>query len=286
MYFSNPPRPDNAPQRTNWKTAFAELLANPALSQRDREVIESLQAHWKRSKSLSRGRKSYFYLIKERTEKAAATAAERAAGGQSTMSARLQALNGRIQDRSSWDAGFIESLIQQEASRDLSARQIEILGEIEGRHTDELLAERLAWANGGYGDLERERMRVACDYYRVSGYYSTITSRHATEDDYIPTKDDYDRVVNNKYSQKVIAAHEAAPKYAAGSLVEVRSNAPRSRLRQRNLQTYLRPGVVCVVVSTSEPIISAAKGCKRYKVLPVGSTQTYLVEERDVKIHR
>jgi hypothetical protein len=129
-------------------------------------------------------------------------------------------------------------------------------------------------------------MRVACDYYRVSGYYSTITGRYETEDDYIPTKDEYDRVVNNKYSQKVIAAHEAAPKYAAGSLVKVRSNVPQSRLRQRNLQTYLRPGVVCVVVSTSEPIISAAKGCKRYKVLPVGSTQTYLVEERDVKIHR
>jgi len=285
MYFSNPPRPDNAPQRTNWKNAFVELLANPALSQRDREVIESLHAHWKSGKSLSRGRKSYFYLIKDRTEKAAATAAERAAGGQSTMSVRLQALNGRIQDRSSWDASFVESLIQQEASRDLSARQIEILGEIEGRHTDELLAERLAWANGGYGELERERLRVACNYYRTTGYYSTITSRYATEDDYVPTKDEYDRLVDNKYSRKVIAAHEAAPKYAAGSLVEIRATAPSVRRRQSD-GTMMKVGVACVVIGTSEPIISAAKGCKRYKVLPVGSTQTYLVEERDVKIHR
>ena len=288
MYFSNPPRPDNAPKRTNWKTAFAELLANPALSKRDREIIESLQAHWKRGKSLSRGRKSYFYLIKDRTEKAAAIAAERAAGAPTTMSQRLQALNGRIQDRSSWDAGFVESLIQQEASRDLSPRQVEVLEKIESRHTDELLAERLAWANGGYGAAEHERMRVACTYYRLSGqYYRTIVSRFFDEgEDYIPTKDEYDKVVNNKYSTKVIKAWEAAPKYPAGTLVQVRSTAPYSRLRQPSLTSYLQIGTLCVVIGTSEPIVSAAKGCKRYKVLPVGSTEFYLVEERDIKIRR
>jgi len=285
MYFSNPPRPANAPQRTNWKTAFADLLANPALSQRDRAVIESLHGQWSRSKSLSRGRKSYFYLIKDRTEKAAIAMSERAATGGTTMSARLQGLDSRIADRSSWDAGFVESLIRQEARGPLSDRQVETLEKIEARHTDELLLERQAWLRGGYGATERLRMRLACEYYGRGGYYSTITSRFFAEDDYVPSKEQYDKVVNNKYAQKVIVAWESAAKYAAGTMVQIRSTAPSTRLRQAD-GSILRAGAVCVVISTTESIVNAAKGCKRYKVLPVGTVQTYLVEERDVKIHR
>jgi len=41
-----------------------------------------------------------------------------------------------------------------------------------------------------------------------------------------------------------------------------------------------------MVLSTSEPIVSAAVGCKMYKVLPYDSTEPVLVEERCVKLLR
>ncbi len=280
MYFNNPPKPANAPKRTSWKSAFAELLSNPALSDRDRGVVKSLQGHYERSRTLTAGRKSYFYIIKERTDAAAVAIAERAALGETTMCARLKALDSRIEDRSSWDAGFVESLIRQEAQRQLSARQVETLEKIEARHTDELLSERQAWLNGGYGATERVRMRLACEYYGRSGYYSTITSRFFADEDYMPTKEHYDKVVNNKYAQKVITAWEAPAKYPVGTLVTLRSNAPASVWRT------MGPQAACVVISVNEPIVSSAKGCKRYKVLPVGSALVFLVEERYLKIRR
>ena len=286
MYFSNPPRPASAPTRTNWKRAFAELLANTALSAKDRATITSMHAHWTAGRSMTSGRKSFFYLIQERTQRAAIALAERASGGATAMSQRLSDLNDRIDQPGSWDAGFAESLMRQEAQgRDLSARQIETLEKIEARHTDEILAERAACVNGGYGEAERDCMRLALTYYATTQYFMGPRADFFADDNYIPSFEVYDKIVNNQYARKVLAAWDAAPKFASGSMVQLRATTPITRRRQPT-GAHVRPNVVCIVISTSEPIISAAKGCKRYKVLPVGSAETFLVEERDLKIHR
>jgi len=281
MYFRNPPRPDSAPTRTNWKRAFAELLADPTLSTKDRATITSMQAHWAAGRSMTSGRKSYFYLIQERTQKAAEALAERQATGNTEMGLRLAELDSRVDDRSSWDAGFVESLISQEAQgRNLSPRQVEILEKIEAKHTDERISARSSWITN-YGPEQQERIRVACAYYGQSGYYSSITREFMNNPEFVPTEEQYNKIVNNKYSTKVITAHFAEPKYALGSMVRLRSNASRGVHN-----AALRKGLPAVVVSTTEQIISAARGAKRYLILPVGSPETVLVEERDLKIHR
>jgi hypothetical protein len=281
MYFSNPPRPDSAPTRTNWKRAFADLLANPKLSIKDRATITSMHAHWNAGRAMTRGRKSYFYLIQERAQKAAEALAEREATGSTEMGLRLAELDSRIDDRASWNAGFVESLINQEAQgRNLSPRQVEILEKIETDYTDDKLAAREAWG-ANYGPEQVERMRIACAYYGMSGYYSTITREFLGNPEFVPTQEQYNKVVNNKYSQKVMAAHFDEPQFSAGTMVLLRSTA-RSRVHNE----ALRRGLPAVVVSTTEPIVSAARGAKRYLVLPVGCAETVLVEERDLKIHR
>jgi hypothetical protein len=285
MYFSNPPRPDSAPTRTNWKRAFADLLANPTLSIKDRATITSMHAHWTAGRSMTNGRKSFFYLIQERTQKTAEALSERQTTGHTEMGLRLAELDSRIEDRSCWSAGFVESLINQEVQRNLSPRQVEILEKIEAEHTNEMMAERRAWATDGYGTDERARMQIACTYYGRTGFYSSINREFLNDPEFVPTKEQYDKVVNNKYSMKVIEGALAEPLYAAGSMVTVRSGTPITRRRQPT-GAHLRPSVVCVVIGTSEPIVSACKGCKRYKVLPIGSPETFLVEERDLKRHR
>ena len=39
----------------------------------------------------------------------------------------------------------------------------------------------------------------------------------------------------------------------------------------------------CVVITTSEPIVSAAKGAKMYRILPIGSATMITIEERHIK---
>ena len=65
------------------------------------------------------------------------------------------------------------------------------------------------------------------------------------------------------------------PKYALGSAVMVRARAVTARLPHGG-----------IVISTTEPIVSAAKGAKRYKILPFGKAEAVLCEERDLKVLR
>ena len=80
----------------------------------------------------------------------------------------------------------------------------------------------------------------------------------------------------NKYALKVLAGARSVPKYSVGSSVTSRSGANRA--------IGLSGGGV--VLSTDEPIISAVKGCKRYKVLPYGAGKPVLVEERSIKLYK
>ena len=39
----------------------------------------------------------------------------------------------------------------------------------------------------------------------------------------------------------------------------------------------------CVVISTTEPIVSACKGAKMYRILPIGAATMITIEERHIK---
>jgi hypothetical protein len=94
------------------------------------------------------------------------------------------------------------------------------------------------------------------------------------QDDYVPPMDKFQKMSQNKFAAKVLAAWRADPKYPVGTSV-----AGRPRVGRR-----LKKGGM--VLSTTEPIVSAAAGCKRYKVLPYDSPEPIIVEERDVKLFR
>ncbi len=92
---------------------------------------------------------------------------------------------------------------------------------------------------------------------------------------YVPPMEKFQAMSQNKFASKVLDAWRADPKYPVGTSVIGRGGA--------NAVSLIRGGMV---LSTTEPIISAAVGCKRYKVLPYDCTRPVLVEERDVKLFR
>jgi hypothetical protein len=267
--------------RINWKTAFAALLADPALTGRDRDVIVSMHAHYQRGKSMTSGHKRYFLLIQERTERAAEAMRLRSENGSETeMGTRLFDLGVVMGDGSTWDHGYVESLTLQEIrGGTLTTRQIEILERIEGNWTEDMIRTRIGFAE----NYNSNKDGVKDDFLRLMKYYKAnppyfngeVTKWENDPDGFVPSSDTYNKVVSSKYAQKVLEGYTAAPKYTAGALVFANSKLPH------NAAMWMLKGAL--VMNTTGAIISACKNNKLYTLLPIGGTALIQVEERYLK---
>ena len=262
--------------RTTYADRWNALITNPAVSARDCQFAGSLLAYYVKRKTLTAGRAR---IVRELEERYSAMAVAERAARTAPLTARLQALTARVTE-GSWASGFVESLTEQVASgRNLSPKQIETLEKIEGEHSDEAINAAASW-DADFSEDMRERLTVVARYYRTEGYFTNLVDHVLTQTGqptpFIPTEKQYQKITENKYAQKVLAAHFDAPKYAAGSMVQLRPSAGylcRSKAM----------GKPCVVITTNEPIVSAAKGAKMYRILPIGSATMITIEERHIK---
>jgi len=197
-----------------------------------------------------------------------------------SMLDRLNALHART-EAASYANGYSESLINQvKADRRLSERQMEILRKIEAEHDDEAITERAKWVEGYKNDPTlRADAIVVAHYYKTTGYFGSTADAVLNEEQFVPTYSQYNKMVKNKYSQKVLAAHNDKPKYEKGQLVTFRSATPTGQRRCGD--GYIKLNVpMMVIASDAAPVTSAARGAKKYKLLPIGKAETLIVEER------
>jgi len=128
-----------------------------------------------------------------------------------------------------------------------------------------------------------ENMKTACEYYELQGgYFSHIRSKYAISG--IVTAYEYDRLVRNKYTTKVITALRAEAKFPVGSLADLRSTHEETKDREGAMRVFMKRlnnGVL--ILSNTEPILSACVGAKRYKAVCVGDTTPFYIEERFLK---
>ena len=180
---------------------------------------------------------------------------------------------------SNWESDFTESLIKQLAKgKTLSARQVEVFERIEQSTSPEAQAKANNWRDS-YDEEKQSRARIAANYYLNNGpYFRNLCERILSEDDFIPTEKQYRKMVENKYIAKVFAAIADEPKFPVGSIVQVRATCSDPYVRHA-----LANNKPAVVISDSEPVISAAQGAKRYKLLPVGASSMVVAEERWIK---
>ena len=265
--------------RSTYGTRLEALIANPAISQRDKAFAESLHRFYTSKRRLTAGRARCVKQLEDRysPEKLAA-AMEKGAG----MLERLNAVCERTEPKS-WGRGFVNSLQGQiMGGRELSEKQIKTLEKIEAENSDDALATRATWkrdyragVDADWGTAPVKVAEVAAHYYKCAGYFQALVHSILNDDGFVPTIEQYNKITKNKYAIKVLTAHFADPKFAPGSLVQFGATAP-SALR--------RIKVPCVVISSNGgPIVSAAKGAKVYSVLPMGSAKTLLCEERHLK---
>ena len=189
-----------------------------------------------------------------------------------------------IPQASQWEQGFFESVKSQfEKRHTLSPRQIEIVQKIAKKFSPEAIKERESWYSS-WDEEKAETLRVCADYYVGSGYYRDLVGRVRENKDFIPSPKQYKMMCENKYADKVMDAYRAEPKFSVGSLATLRAAKSRSVGYMSNNRDMVSAGELNVLIlTTDEPVVSAAAGAKRYKVMMVGATDTFFCEERDLK---
>ncbi len=170
---------------------------------------------------------------------------------------------------------FLQSLTDaNEKYKGLTVRQFEAFEKVEKRFSAEKIAERKVWS-GEYTADRRVTAKICAEYYLANPpYFGDLAKKIVGDVDFVPTERQWRALCENKYAKKVLAAALSVPKYASGMMVKGRATAPSSAVRDK---------LMLVIEANASPVKSAAKGSKIYRVLPVGSPATLLVEERMLK---
>jgi hypothetical protein len=196
----------------------------------------------------------------------------------------INTLADYIPQATAWEQGFFESVKSQfEKRHTLSEKQIELVQKIAKKFSPEAIQEREIWY-ASWDEEKAETLRVCAGYYIGTGYYRDLVGRVRENNDFIPSPKQYKMMCENKYADKVMDAYRAEPKFPVGSLATLRAAKSRSVGYMSNNRDMVSAGELNVLIlTTDEPIVSAAVGAKRYKVIMVGGTDTLFCEERDLK---
>ena len=174
---------------------------------------------------------------------------------------------------------FAESLLANcKKWGSLTPKQWAAFERLEARFDPKVIAGRKGWTDA-WNEEKAKNLRLAAKYYLMNPpYFGEVAAKIIEDITYIPSEKLYNKMVENKYVQKVIATYNMPPAFDAGSLVQVRKsqNCPHHRLK----------GTIALVVTNEGDVSSAAKGARPYTILPFGSDKTYRVEERWLKRHK
>ncbi len=138
------------------------------------------------------------------------------------------------------------------------------------------------WVNFSKTEEYKTNLELVCDYYsRSGGYFRKVITQHRNGERL--TKLQYEKIVKNKYAQKVITAINAKPIFSKGSLVDFRSTHEETQDENGSRRLYKNAPLGLLILSSDAPIVSACRGAKRYKVVPIGHNEPFYVEERWLK---
>ena len=197
---------------------------------------------------------------------------------------------------SQWAKGFADSICEQiTKGRILSDRQKVVCYKILKENSEEA-QESLANWHEEYNTKFKSLGYKISSYYQAQGggYYGNVATPVLAGK--VPERRAFLKMINNKYAKKVIAEIERKPRFstddhiipnskfltgysATNRMICTRSGQlPYKEIRE---SFKARGGII---LGVDDKIVSAAKGSKRYIVLPFGATEVYLVEERYLKI--
>ena len=261
----------------NLRERLNALCDNPRLISigTDVDFAESLRDAYNRSNSLSRGRKEWLEKLEVKYDEE--TFVNPLSTEMGTIIKTLLA-NPALEQR---DQGFIESIRNQYVRwGNMSDKQSNALMSVFEKYSPEGQAKRDQWI-AEYKEEHKKIAVIASLYYKSNPpYFQSLIENILRDDDFVPTKRQFNKLTSSKYIAKVLVSTFAEPKYQVNDVIEARqSTGP-----YLNSRYGLNKGQKGFIIKIdSEPVISACKGAKRYLVLPVGSATPVHVEERAIK---
>ena len=208
---------------------------------------------------------------------------------------RLGAIKG-LPTCSQWAEGFADSIRDQiKRGRTLSDRQKATCHKILKENSEEANLELANWATEYEMHHKKKAKQIATYYKAQSGGYFRDLVKIILADE-VPPRGKYLKMRNNKYAKKVLAEIERKPRFSTEDhiipnskfmdgysfshpMMSGRNGSFVSSDEKSNFKS--RGGII---IGVDDKIVSAAKGAKRYLVLPFGSAETYWVEERFLKL--
>ena len=99
---------------------------------------------------------------------------------------------------SSWEQRFIESIVDQmKKGRTLSNNQEKIVTRCLEKTIPKKVASHDEWAKE-YVEKHRETALLCAHYYKKEGYFSNLANAVLDDEDYIPTREHYAKMCENK----------------------------------------------------------------------------------------
>ena len=208
---------------------------------------------------------------------------------------RLGAIKG-LPTCSQWALGFADSIRDQiSKGRTLTRAQRAACRKILKENSEEAQAQLANWASEYKMHHKREANQLATYYkHQSGGYFGDLVNTILIDE--VPPRGKYLKMRNNKFAKKVLAEIERKPRFSTDDHI-----IPNSKFMDgyswQNAMMASRDGKSWVtseekinfksrggiIIGVDDKICSAAKGAKRYLVLPFGSAETYWVEERYLK---
>ena len=191
---------------------------------------------------------------------------------------------------------FLPSVLEQFNTKGyLTEKQVLIIEKNEKWFDPEALAKKdteyKSWCKE-YDDEKREAAKKVAEYYKneyESGknhtfWYEKTATKVLEDPDYIPTKQQYEKMVLNKYAQSWLKNSSAQPKFAEGDYVTLNAQA-KTYWNQRNFGgefSELSKFEIGTIIDI-EPPKHNRKGANICIVLPMGGATTIQIEERFLK---
>jgi hypothetical protein len=135
---------------------------------------------------------------------------------------------------SQWERDFIKSIADQYAkSGKLSTNQERVLNTCLDKTSANKVKETQDWL-ASYGEEKRKIARLLAEYYKHEGYFQTLSNSILSDMAFVPSKEQYEKLCENKYAKKVIEAHNAPYEFQIGDLAIVRAGLRRTSITSMN----------------------------------------------------
>ena len=129
-----------------------------------------------------------------------------------------------------WEKGFIESVsTQMKKGIFLSENQERVVTRCIEKTTPEKVADYDAWAKE-YRAKHRETALLCARYYKTQGYFHTMVQNLMDKEDFVPSRENYTKMCENKYAKRVIENSKAPFQFGLGDLAQVRKTIGHNHL--------------------------------------------------------